>query len=114
LHLRLYCNLSGEKGMRLTPFEVESIIEAFHNHFAKGDHLWLFGSRTDDSKKGGDIDLFIQTQETDQDKIFKSKIAFLIAMEAKIGEQKIDVVISMPGQSLPIYQHAKETGVLLV
>jgi len=100
--------------MRLTEFEIQSIIAAFHDHFEKDDQLWLFGSRTDDSKKGGDIDLFIETQETNADKIFKSKIDFLIAIETKIGEQKIDVVISMPGHSLPIYQHAKETGILLV
>lgn len=43
--------------MRLSFFEVESIVKIFTEVFGEGK-IYLFGSRTDDSKKGGDIDFF--------------------------------------------------------
>ncbi len=51
--------------------------------------IYLFGSRTDDSKKGGDIDLLILSeQKVDFDIKTKIKINFY----KKFGEQKIDLV----------------------
>jgi hypothetical protein len=38
--------------MRLTEAQVKAILESFSLYFMKGDKLWLFGSRVDDSKKG--------------------------------------------------------------
>ena len=49
--------------MRLSEFEIKSIVESFNNHFKTGD-IYLFGSRTDDSQKGGDIDLYIDTRDS--------------------------------------------------
>ena len=51
--------------MRLAVCEIESIKQAFTGSFLPNDHLWLFGSRVDDAKKGGDIDLYVETEETD-------------------------------------------------
>ena len=45
--------------MRLTEKEVKIIKESFAKFFQKEDSLWLFGSRVDDTKKGGDIDRHI-------------------------------------------------------
>jgi hypothetical protein len=42
--------------MRLTPQEIQAIKETFLNTFDKGN-IYLFGSRVDDTKRGGDIDL---------------------------------------------------------
>jgi hypothetical protein len=42
--------------MRLTNYEITSIKESFHQIFDTGK-IYLFGSRIDDSLKGGDIDL---------------------------------------------------------
>lgn len=47
-----------EEAMRLTHDEIKSIIESFHNSFETGS-VYLFGSRVDDARKGGDIDLYI-------------------------------------------------------
>ena len=46
--------------MRLSQFEIETINILARKHFGQGTIVNLFGSRTDDLKKGGDIDLFIQ------------------------------------------------------
>ena len=45
--------------MRLTPTQATIIREAVHRHFGEDADVRLFGSRTDDSKRGGDIDLYL-------------------------------------------------------
>ncbi len=42
--------------MRLTKHEIESIKKAFQETFENGK-IYLFGSRVDDTKRGGDIDV---------------------------------------------------------
>ncbi len=41
--------------MRLTSYQVTMIKKAFSETFGKGK-VYIFGSRTDDTKRGGDID----------------------------------------------------------
>ena len=77
--------------MRLKLKEIEAIISTFQEVFKSGD-IYLFGSRVDDTLRGGDIDLYIDTD--DKDNLFDKKINFLVSLKQKIGEQKIDVVIS--------------------
>ena len=42
--------------MRITEQEKKAIIDAVKS-VDMNDQVWLFGSRVDDSKKGGDIDI---------------------------------------------------------
>ena len=100
--------------MRLTSQVQTDIVQTFRQFFSEGDHIWLFGSRVDDAKRGGDIDLYIETQESDTSILRNQKIKFLVNLEKKIGEQKIDVVIKTPQKTLPIHEEARATGVLLV
>ena len=51
--------------MRLTEAQVKAIQDNFFVSFMEGDKIWLFGSRVDDFKKGGDIDLYIKTNYND-------------------------------------------------
>ena len=95
--------------MRLTAFEVNAIKQSAQEVFGPKVEVLLFGSRTDDEKKGGDIDLYIKAP-TGND--LKHKIEFLVALEQKIGEQKIDVILA-EDQNRPIEQQAIKTGVLL-
>ena len=51
--------------MRLTERQKESIIKAFNEVFSKLEaELWLFGSRVDDNKLGGDIDLLVKCSKS--------------------------------------------------
>lgn len=99
--------------MRLTDHQKNTILNACQRYFENAQ-CWLFGSRVDDQKRGGDIDLYIETPETDTNKIVTAKLAFLVALNRELGEQKIDVVIHQIGRELlPIHQIAKQTGIRL-
>jgi hypothetical protein len=47
--------------MRLSQKYIDIITHTFKKYFLSNDRLLLFGSRVDDSKRGGDIDLYIET-----------------------------------------------------
>ncbi len=95
--------------MRLTHDEIKSILESFHDSFETGS-IYLFGSRVDDAQKGGDIDLYIDTQDTDS--LLEKKLQMLRDLKAKIGEQKIDIVISTD-KTRAIEEEALKKGVRL-
>ncbi|WP_129594580.1 nucleotidyltransferase domain-containing protein [Seramator thermalis] len=77
--------------MRLNEFEIETIKELAEKHFGEGTTVYLFGSRTDENKKGGDIDLFISNEDEKRLNI-EAKVQFLAELKTKIGDRKIDVV----------------------
>jgi len=95
--------------MRLTQKQIKSITESFKEVFKSGS-IYLFGSRVDDTLKGGDIDLYIDTDEMDN--LIEKKISFLVSLKRKIGVQKIDVVISRD-KNRPIEQEALNKGIEL-
>lgn len=78
--------------MRLSKYEQERIKQAFVEVFESGK-IYLFGSRVDDNSLGGDIDLYIDISEPD-DNIRYKKNSFLIKLDEYLGEQKVDVIIS--------------------
>ena len=95
--------------MRLSEIERQAVTEVFINTFKKGS-VYLFGSRTDDKKKGGDIDLYIVLQ--DKENVAERKIDFLVKLKQRIGEQKVDIVIS-DGDNRAVDVIAKEEGVII-
>lgn len=98
--------------MRLEQNQIEKIKLAAHNTFGNKAHIWLFGSRVDDAKKGGDIDLYIEIPETAQPA--RQKIQFKMKLERELDNQKIDVVLhQITKQPLPIHDWAKTTGIQL-
>ncbi len=101
------------RGIRLTDTQVLAICAAFRSCFLPNDRIWLFGSRTNLNKRGGDIDLYIETQKTSGE-VNESKIHFLTKLETTLGEQKIDLVIKSGNFELPIYSVAKEEGIQLL
>lgn len=77
--------------MRLTQFQIASINKLAKKHFGQETTVYLFGSRTDDHKKGGDIDLFINNTN-EAALTMEAKIDFLAGLKSEIGDRKIDVV----------------------
>jgi predicted nucleotidyltransferase len=80
--------------MRLLDSEIELIKSSFKEVFEDG-YIYLFGSRVDDSSRGGDIDLFIiPKHKLPIDKLLDKKSKFRLLLEDRLGEQSIDIVIS--------------------
>ncbi len=102
--------------VRIRDKDMQIILTAFKQHFSNNDHLWLFGSRVDMKRRGGDIDFYIETTESDVSEAIKKEKKFVIELWDKLGDQKIDTVLnilSLEG-ALPIYRIAKSTGVQLL
>ena len=95
--------------MRLSQKEIDAIKTNFEKFFDEGV-LYLFGSRVDDTRKGGDIDLYITTQN--RENLVEKKIEFSASLQREIGEQKIDIVLDY-GDNRLIDKKAKEQGVVL-
>ena len=95
--------------MRLTPYQQKAIKRHFLETFKEGE-IYLFGSRVDDSAKGGDIDLYLTVSDL-KDLAIK-RVKFLVVLKRDIGEQKIDVVFNR-GRNRLIDKIAKEQGVRL-
>jgi len=80
--------------MRLSSNQIQNIKNVALSIFGQGTKIFLFGSRLDDTKKGGDIDLFIKPyQIVDENYSFEMKLKFLTQVKKMIGERKIDVII---------------------
>lgn len=95
--------------MRLTPTQHQCILHATHQNFGDDANVWLFGSRVDDTRRGGDIDLYV---ETTQVSTLLSALRCKIALEESL-DLPVDLVVKEPGKSKPIYQIARKTGVQL-
>ncbi|MDA3898323.1 MAG: nucleotidyltransferase domain-containing protein [Desulfobacteraceae bacterium] len=73
--------------------------------------IFLFGSRVNDSLKGGDIDLYI---ETEKHALLQDKISLLSLLKLTLGDQKIDVVVNAPNKNdQKIFHIARQTGIEL-
>ena len=97
--------------MRLTSPQVAAIKEAAAEVFGDQTQVWLFGSRVDDAKRGGDIDLLVRPGAMSGDQALDNKLLFLAALERRLGERKIDVVIETQDDPRRITQIARQTGV---
>jgi len=100
--------------MRLKKTEITAINNVTQNIFGKNASVRLFGSRTDDTLKGGDIDLLIQCNRTiSTSEQYKLKINFLVQLKKIIGDQRIDVLIEANQQDSPFIQTIKQEGIYL-
>ncbi len=94
--------------VRLNEFEIIAIRKLFIKHFLPGDHIWLFGSRANLSKRGGDIDLYIETS-ANIDEVYRKRLDLVFDLCSTIGDQKIDVIVHRLADEhkLPIYEVAR-------
>ncbi len=101
--------------MRLSDHERTVLRQAARESFEPDVVVRLFGSRVDDARRGGDIDLLVETQLIDVERIAKARTRFLSSIYAQLGEQKIDLLIDYPGRKLhsAIYEIAHADGVPL-
>jgi len=81
--------------MRLSPKEIKAITKAFSEClFDIPYDLYLFGSRADDTKKGGDIDLLVVVPESSKTSTVELKGKIRNQIFTKLDEQKIDITVA--------------------
>jgi len=49
--------------MRLAPRQRDQILSLIRDQAGQGTDVWLYGSRLDDTARGGDVDLLIQPEK---------------------------------------------------
>lgn len=94
--------------MRLSDQERHLIRNVAAEVFGPDVRVLLFGSRVDDTLRGGDIDLFVETR--DGSDLLSKKMRFAVQLQLRLGEQKIDIVVATDPARL-IEQEARRTGV---
>lgn len=95
--------------MRLTASQIEIIRQAAYQNFGADASVWLFGSRVDDARRGGDVDLYI---ESPRKNTLISELRCKITLEDSL-DLHVDLIVKEPGKDKPIYQLAKTQGVQL-
>ncbi len=70
--------------------------------------IYLFGSRADETKRGGDIDLLVFSKKIGPE----AKWGIIRALHEILGEQKIDILIATDKKK-PFVRIALETSVKL-
>lgn len=110
--------LMYKQQVRLPLYYRVTIESSFRKHFLKGDSLWIFGSRTNMKRRGGDIDLYIETFVPALEEAMKRRSSFWGDLQGELGDQRIDIVLNIVPvehkSPLLIYQVAKTEGIKIV
>lgn len=96
--------------MRLSESERRIIREACLRHFCTEPRL--FGSRLDDARRGGDIDLVVRT-DLPPAEAARRRLDLLADLWRQLGERKIDVVFDDGITASSIVARARREGVPL-
>ena len=79
--------------------------------YIKNPKIILFGSRVDDNKKGGDIDILVEAKENIT---IKTQIRILAECEIKGINRKIDMIFKTPfNKEQSIFKTAIKEGIIL-
>jgi len=95
--------------MRLSPSQQQCIREATEQFFGPEAKVWLFGSRVDDQRRGGDVDLYVETAPIDS---VLTSLRCKMAIEDGL-DLPVDLLVNDQDIDKPIYAIAKKTGVRL-
>jgi len=97
--------------MRLSEREKAVIRETIYQEDPTAE-VFLFGSRVDDTRRGGDIDLYVETGLDEN--LLKHKARILARLWDRIGAQRIDIILKPRRSPMrAIHREAKATGVRL-
>lgn len=81
--------------MRLTPHQVSAIKAAALEAFGPSAVVRLFGSRADDARMGGDIDLHVEADPAVAD--LDHEVRFRASIWKALDEEQVDVVVAARG-----------------
>ena len=91
--------------MRLNSDQTQIICQQIHQHLGTSAAIWLFGSRTDDHQKGGDVDLYVEAATHS----LLDEIRCKIKLEESL-DLPVDLIVRQPVDNSLIAQIAKTQG----
>jgi len=98
--------------MRLSSSDINAIKAVVAENCGERAVVRLFGSRLDDTAKGGDIDLMVELDQAVEHPARLSAWLSVKIMRATQG-RKVDVILAAPNlEELPIHRIAREQGVI--
>jgi uncharacterized protein len=99
--------------MRISAEQATIIRDVVRAELGADARVRLFGSRTDDAARGGDIDLFVEVERPLANRAATaSRLAALCQL--RLGDQRIDVIVVDPASApQPIHARARAEGILL-
>jgi predicted nucleotidyltransferase len=98
--------------MRLSAHQADAIKRAALQAFGPDAVVRLFGSRVDDDRRGGDIDIHIEAAPEKAD--VDHEVQFRALIWKWLDEEQIDVVVSQRGAKPRwIDEAAKRDGIIL-
>ncbi len=95
--------------MRLNNTELKAL-RAILGELDPAGRIYLYGSRADDTRRGGDIDIYLQASRPIE---LKTRLLTQYRLQ-QACDTRVDLLVKNPAQpELPIHQIAVERGVLL-
>lgn len=97
----------------MTRKQADIIRETVQEWFGRTARVWLFGSRADDTARGGDIDLYIET-DAPLEEVLSREMKVNSRLQRALGERRIDIVTRHgTAAPKPIHREARRFGVPL-
>lgn len=99
----------------MNPTEIAFIKATVAEHFGADARVRLFGSRVDNAKRGGDVDLYVEPSEpvlADQSSLYMRRVRCMGRLEDGLL-YPVDLVVARPEAPRAIDTIAQTDGVLL-
>jgi predicted nucleotidyltransferase len=93
--------------MRLSPGDLSTLQTMLRHYFGAEAAVYLYGSRTDDDTRGGDVDLFVETPLTVD---YRQRAMALAALEDALHLPVDLLVKDAQDNDRPIHRIARLTG----
>ena len=99
--------------MRLSDEQISVIRRTVREVLGEDARMWLFGSRVDDIKRGGDVDIYVES-----DNVIDAPALIAARLSARIQRamhgRKVDIVLGAPNLArFPIHEAARREGIRL-
>jgi predicted nucleotidyltransferase len=92
--------------MRISSEAANQALSIISQQFGDDAMVWLFGSRANDAKRGGDVDIYVESDSSDLMQKVKCQSQLV-----DLFDLNVDLIVGNGSQ--PIHRIAKETGVRL-
>jgi predicted nucleotidyltransferase len=100
------------KQIRLSNEDIGIIVKQIKNIFGDSTKAYIFGSRAKANKKGGDVDILIESETAIT---LDQKLSFLARLELSGIQRKVDLLVVDPKTHLKqIHKDALKEGVRIV